>query len=492
MGELTAFGFERDNRTDIISKLSVKFRNKFGNDILLTDDSVAGMLLAIMAEGRLEVEKLAEDVYYSRTLNGAEGVYLDDALSFYNFPRLGKIAGSGDVQVNYDAATTASSAEIDDTYSFSADNGVTYVPTSTVVLSQSVVGFYVDASTLPVGSYEFNITNTETLEVVTESFSISSATTPDYEAFCDDIVGFFLANTTDNANSVYRLGTEVYIGYNNVQSFTGISESTFFRTVPKIGELWSEVSVEATEKGFNELEAGGISDITPTFTGYIASTNVIDFYAGAENETDTEYRARFVRTRGSFPAATREGLLDELRLLDGVEDVVIYDNPSLIDTTEADALTFNTVVKGGSNQSIAKTIYDNKPVNSLTSGTVSIPVDTSDNDVESISFSKASAYPADMRITYRLGNTTPLSASERQAVTDNINNLLNEVNIGDTIYNTQIVSAVLSALKANRLISVTVEIKRSIEPEESYGVDDIRPLYFEYVEVGELEFNRII
>lgn len=492
MAELTEFGFERDNRTDIISKLSVKFRNKFGNDILLTDDSVAGMLLAIMAEGRLEVEKLAEDVYYSRTLNGAEGVYLDDALSFYNFPRLGKIASSGNAQVNYSASTTGSSTQIDDTFTFAAENGLSYVPTSTVILSQNVIGFYLDASTLPVGSYEFNITNTETLEVITESFSISAATTVEYEAFCDELVTFWLTNTTDNTNSIYRTGTELYVGYNQLQSFTGITESTFFRSVPRVGELWSDIPVEATEVGFNELEAGGITGLTPTFTGYLDATNAIDFFPGADNETDTEYRSRFEASRGSFPSSTREGMLDAIRAVDSVEDVIIYDNPSLLDTTEADALTFNTVVKGGNNLEIAQTIYDNKPVNTLTSGIVTIPIDTSDGDTESISFSKASAYLADIKITYRLGNTTPLSATEQQAVSDNIDALLSDVSIGDIIYNTQIVSSVLSALKANRLISVTVEVKRSIEPDASYGVDDIEPLYFEYVEVNNLTFNRII
>lgn len=492
MGELTEFGFERDNRTDIISKLGVKFRNKFGNDILLTDDSVAGLLLAIMAEGRLEVEKLAEDVYYSRTLNGAEGVYLDDALSYYNFPRLGKIAGSGGVQINYTASTTASSQEVNDTYTFAANNGVSYSPTDSLILSQAVVGFYLDASTLPVGSYELSITNTETLEVVTESFSISSATTVEYESFADDVVNFWITNTSDNAASINRVGTEVYVGYNSVQSFTGITEPTFFRTQPRIGELWSEVEVTANEVGFNPLEVGGITGMNPTFTGFLDAVNVIDFYEGADNETDAEYRARFEATRGSFPAATREGLLDALREIEGVEDVVIYDNPSLVDTTEADALTFNSVVKGGSNADIAQVIYENKPVNTLTSGTVTIPVDTSDNDVESISFTKAAVYEADFRITYRLGNNTPLSSTERQAVTDNINALLSDVSIGDTVYNTQIVSSVLSALKANRLISVTVEVKRSIEPEASYGVQDITPLYFEYVEVNDLIFNRVI
>lgn len=492
MGKLTEFGFERDNRTDIIGKLSAKFRNKFGNDILLTDDSVAGLLLAVMAEGRLEVEKLAEDVYYSRTLNGAEGVYLDDALSYYNFPRRGKIAGSGDVHINYTASTTASSQEVDSNYVFSAENGVNYSPTDSTILSQVVSGFYLDASTLPLGNYQFSITNTVTLEVVTETFSISTASTAEYESFCTDLVNFWLDNTSDNTGSVYRSGTELYVGYNSNQSFTGVTEPTFFRSQPGVGELWSQIFIEASEKGFNELEAGGITGMTPSFTGFLDVVNVIDFYPGAENETDAEYRARFVESRGSFPSATREGMLDALREITGVEDVVIYDNPSLTDITEADALTFNTVVRGGSNQDIAKTIYQNKPVNTLTSGTITIPVDTSDNDVESISFSKASVYGADIRITYKLGNTTPLSSTERQAVQDNINALMLDVNIGDTVYNTQIVSSILSALKTNRLISVTVEVKRSIEPDESYGVDDIEPLYFEYVEVDDLVFNRII
>jgi uncharacterized phage protein gp47/JayE len=218
----------------------------------------------------------------------------------------------------------------------------------------------------------------------------------------------------------------------------------------------------------------------------------LDFYAGAENETDAEYRARFEESRGTFPSETREGLLDEIRKLSGVEAVRIYDNPSLTDTAQADSLTFNTVVRGGSNQEIAQTIYDNKPINTLTSGTVTIPVDTSDGDVEPISFSKASSYAADIRISYRLSNNTPLSSLERESVTSGINELLNELLIGDIVYNTQIVSSILSSLKANRFTSITVEVKRDIEPVESFGVDDINPLFSEYVELNDLIFNRIV
>lgn len=492
MARLTEYGFERDNRTDIINKLSIKFKEKFGNDILLTDDSVAGQLLAIMAEGRLEAEKLAEDVYYTRTFNGAEGIYLDDALSYYNFPRRGRVAGSGDVQINYTASTTASNQTVDGTYTIAADNGITYSPNQSVILSQQVVGFYVDASTLGAGSYEFSITNTETLEVITESFSISAATTVEYENFAQNIVDFWLDNTSNNSTFISRVGTEVYVGYDSTQTFSGVTEATFFRSVPRIGQLWSIVPVTANTAGFNELEQGGVSSLSPAFTGFLDITNVVEFFAGAENESDAEYRARFEATRGDFPKGTREALLDDLLELDGVDVVRIYDNPSLTDISEASALTFNTVVKGGSNTEIAQTIYQGKPVNTRTSGTITIPVDTSDNDVEAISFTKASAYVADVRLTYKLGNNTPLSALEQFAVQASIESLFSEVLLGDTIYNTQMISAVLSPLKANRLISVTVEVKRDIEPDESYGADDINPLFYEYVELNNIIFNRVI
>lgn len=492
MAKLTSFGFERDNRTDIINKLSLKFKEKFGNDFLLTDDSLGGILLAIMAEGRLESEKLAEDVYYSRTFNGAEGIYLDDALSYYNFKRRGKIAGSGDVQINYTNSTTASSQTVDSTYTVATENGVTYSPDDSVILSQQVVGFYVDASTLSVGSYELSITNTETLEVVTESFSISTATTIEYENFAQSVIDFFLDNTSNNASFITRIGTEAYIGYNATQSFVAITEPTFFRTVPRIGELWSNVPVTANEVGFNELEQGGVTGLSPFFTGYLDATNTVDFYAGAENETDAEYRSRFEASRGEFPTGTRESLLDDLRELDGVSTVRIYDNPSLTDISEASAFTFNTVVQGGSNAEIAQTIYDGKPVNTLTSGTITIPVDTSDGDVEAISFTKASSYPADIKITYRLGNSTPLSSIEQNLVRESIETLFSDLLLGDVVYNTQLVSAVLSPLKANRLTSIVVETKRDIESDGSYGEDDINPLYYEFVELNNTIFNRII
>ena len=490
MAELTAYGLERDNRTQIINKLSSLFRDYFGNDLLLTNDSIAGMFVSLLAELKLEGEKLAEDIYYSRTLNGAEGIYLDDLLGRYGFTRRGKLPGSGAVQIHYDYVTTPSNRQFNQGDEVSAENSITYESDDNYVFVQNIVGQRLDASGITPGTYNVSIRNTSTEEVVVQQVTLTGPSVSERQQFVQDLASVWLTNTTDNINFVQVIDQILYVGYNSALSFVSITEPTYFEMSPKVGELWTQVEVTAQTEGYYELPQGGVTGISPTFTGFIEATNVDEFYPGAENESDAEYRARFVATRGTFPSSTREGMLDEIRDLDGVESVRIYDNPTLTDMVSAPALTFNTVVRGGSNQDIAQTIYDNKPINVNTSGSTSISINTSDGDVEIINFTKAEPYLADVRLNYRLNSTSPLTAAERSLIENNIINLFEAVRMGDTIYNTQLISAVLSSLPANRLTTITVEVKRSIEPEGSYSQSDIETLFSEYVTLNSLTFNR--
>src|SRR5690554_6563543 len=126
MAQITEFGFERDNRTDITAKFNNSFRNKFGANLLLTDDSIAGLLRSLVVERSLEYEKLLEDVYYSRTLNGAVGIALDDAASYFGFSRRGPQPSSRLAHIEFVDNGTNLGTDIAAGSTFSASNGVTY------------------------------------------------------------------------------------------------------------------------------------------------------------------------------------------------------------------------------------------------------------------------------------------------------------------------------------------------------------------------------
>ena len=173
MAQLTEFGFERDNRTDVTTRLNNSFRNKFGANLLLTDDSIAGLLRSVIVERSLEFEKLLEDVYYSRTLNGAEGIALDDAASYFGFIRRGPQPSSGVAHIEFVDNGTNLGTNVVTTNTFAASNGLTYAVQSGGTLNTNITGAVIDVNQLSPGDYEFFITNTVNGGVSSDTFTLA-------------------------------------------------------------------------------------------------------------------------------------------------------------------------------------------------------------------------------------------------------------------------------------------------------------------------------
>lgn len=495
MAELTTAGFERRNRTEIISDVTDLFKAQFGTNIATSDDSVFGQFIATISELVLEQEKLQEEVYYAQTKNGAEGIYLDDLFSKFGVYRQGKTAGTGTVHVRYDA-TTSDSTLIADTATFSASNGITYNVTADTLLKNKVTGSLIASADITGLTYTAALVNTTTGDTENFSHTLPDLTDPSKLLFLNDFKDFILNNTTDNASLVFVDSGEValYVGYNASKQFVGLTEAIVFDVQPNVGKQYSSVEVEANTVGVNELPIGGVIALTPTFAGYLSSTNISAFFAGTNVETDAAFRIRFENEILASSVGTRDGVVQAVLDIAGVEQVRIYDNPTDVDVTEAAKFTFHTVVNGGTDSVIAQAIYDNKPINVGTSGTTSVSVDTLDGDIEVINFSKAVTNDYNVKLSYKTVGNVPLSTSERALVSTNLVSIFDQFSIGGVVYNTQLVSAFLSALPFSRILTVTVETKLTSAGDGSYTTADITLPFNEVADLAseDIVFNRVV
>jgi len=493
MAELTDFGFERQNRTDITNRLNTSFRNKFGANLLLTDDAIAGLIRSLMAERELEWEKLLEDVYYSRTLNGAEGIALDDAASYFGIIRQGKQAGSGEAHIEFldNGANLGTAVTTSDT--FTGSNGLTYQVTSGGTLNTHITGAVIDVNALTVGDYTFFITNTINGLVEESKITLSGTSNGDLLDFADSLTLFITRSTEGNDSSILYADGILYIGYASSEVYIGLAQPVYFESVdlPSGFTYWSGFDVIATVTGYNPLPADGISSFINTFPGYVSATNPTDFGPGAENETDAEFRIRIQTRELNTPAGTRDSVAMAVSKLSNVISYRIYDNPTPVDRVEADALSFNTVVRGGSNTAVAKAIYDNKPINVNTSGITVVAISTADGQTENIFFTEASEAPYSMKVVYRVNNTSPLSSLEQASIRDSVQGLLTSQPLGLGVSNSQLASAVLVALPAGRLLSVQVLLKRPSDGPTEYSEIDISAGFDQFVSIEDFEFERM-
>lgn len=492
MAQLTEFGFERDNRTDITQRVNNSFRNKFGANLLLTDDSIAGLLRSVISERSLEFEKLLEDVYYSRTLNGAEGIALDDSASYFGFIRRGPQPSSGVAHIEFVDNGTNLGTLVQTTNTFTASNGLTYAVVSGGALNSNITGAIIDVNQLTAGNYEFFITNTIDGTVSNQVITLGGTDPVSIDSFAVSLVSFVTTNTEGNASSVFEEAGIVYIGYGSSTEFIGLAQPVYFEStdLPTGFTFWSGYDVSATVSGFNPLAVDGINGFSNEFAGYQSATNTTDFNPGAENETDAEFRLRIQTEELRTPAGTRDAISDAISDVDNVISFRLYDNPTPTDRVEADALSFNVAVRGGTNTSIAQAIYDNKPINVQTSGDTVVAVATADGQTENIFFTQAKESAFDLKIGYVANNTTPLNSLEIKNVEDSINNLLSSRALGLGVSNPQLASAVLVGLPAGRLLSVVVQVKRPAEGVDAFSQRDLEVSFDQYAEISTFTYER--
>lgn len=495
MAEITSYGFERETYDEVLERVKNMFRQDMGVEAQLGDDNPLGQIAAILAKLQNDNNRLAEAVWSSQRLDGAEGIYLDDIFSKNGVYRRGKQAGTGVVYLELDS-TAPNNTTISGSTQFTASNGKVYEIDESSLLTTSVVAFKLSVDDISSGSY--SVVLVSTINGETQNFTFTNdGTEASKLLMLDAMASMFLTYTDGNIDRVFVDTTEktLYVGFYVVsKQLVGLSEQTEFQITPVVGHKWCSVGVTSTTSGFYPLAADGIEEMTPTFTGFVEATNVFPFYSGSEVETDAEYRNRYFSEIQAIGASTRDGVVSNVFRVGGVEKVTIYDNPTALNRDDADALSFHVVVLGGSTAEISQAIYKSKPINTQTSGSTSYTVNTADGGTETIRHSKAVQVNVDVRVDYRTTDRIPLSNLERSAILAGLQDFFDLIKIGEKLYNTQLVFVALNSASRNRIVSINVNTKRSSEPDSLFITADQTPDFTELfvLRPGGVSFNQLV
>lgn len=472
---LTDAGFVIPTFDDILDNYLTSLKDTFGSDTATSQDTVFGQLFRIIAYTDYTLWEGLQGVYNTQTLNGAEGIYLDEIFSKRGFYRKAASAGSGYayVKTNNKALWTATVGT--DTY-FTADNDLTYYVTTETMLNSRIGAYYLTKAmaTAVATSVTFYVQN------VTDGGLNSLTLTTNSSTFTSDLAAFIKSNVSKADQSlVTSVGNILYVGYQQgeYEQPIGLSTPVKLYASASMGTKWSLIPVECSTVGYNPVGKEGITGISSTFTGYLDTGNFAEFSSGADVETDAQFRSRFNDNQDEANAATRPSIIKALLDLDGVTKVKIYDNPTLYDQTYAPACTFHTIVFGGVAAEIAETIYKKKPINTLTYGTSSVTITTEDGGTEIIKFSPGADATYSVRLVYETASGKTLSTSERQNIQTALENLQAYFEIGSSVTNDQIKGVVYSALSFGRLTSLRVYVKLNTEDDSNYSESDIVPGY---------------
>lgn len=488
---LTGSGFNLPPMSDLVEETKKTFKSAFGEDFNTESNSVADKLIQIFNEREYQLWLLMGSVYYAQTMQGAEGIYLDDLLGKRGIYRLGKTRSTGTVAMEIDASVpynmlyTADSYVIDNDYELAVD----------VQVAGNIIAQVIKGTDLSVGNYRFQIENTTDQSVKTLSLSLSATFGQPLITFFGQIKDFIVDNTIlSNQDRIIIDSTEgsLYIGYDVNKDLIGLSSRVDFRTNPSVGTRTISMDVRAIDPGFLSRDIHSVRGINPVPAGFVDMDNLSAFIDGSEVESDNEYRIRAAMLVNDGKA-TRPAILSALlNKVEGIEKVRIFNNNT--DKTNSYGIPpyrFMVVCYGGSTAAISQVLYDTEALSNNTYGDTFYDITTEDDQVERIWHTKARARELDVRVRYR---GRPLSVNEETAIANALTTAVNGAMIAGTLYNVQLVGTVLSSTTPSRFTQVFVDIKTKGQPDSAYVNTDVTASTTEVftLEPEDVSFSQIV
>jgi len=488
---LTGSGFNLPPMDDLVEETKKTFKSAFGEDFNTESNSVADKMIQIFNEREYQLWLLMGSVYYSQTMQGAEGIFLDDLFGKQGIYRLGKTKSTGSVimtlddTVPYNAVYSAGTYTIDTDYQLSTD----------VQVAGNIIAQKILSTDLKPGGYRFQIQNIADQSVKTLNLTLLSTSGTSLSTFYGQIKDFIVDNTIEsNRDRIIIDSTEgaLYIGYDSSKKIIGLSSRVDFRTNPLIGEKTIVMDAKAIQAGVLSRDAHSVRTISPTPEGFVDMDNLSDFIAGADVESDNEYRIRATVSM-SDGKATRPAIVSALlNRVEGIEKVRIFNNNT--DKTNGLGIPpyrFMVVCYGGGTAEISQVLYDFIAMSNNTYGSTFYDITTEDDQIERIWHTKAVARNLEVRVRYR---GRPLSVTEETAITDALVTSINGAMIAGTLYNVRLVGTVMSSTSPDRFTQVYVDIKNKGEPDDDYLNTDISadPTQVFIVEPEDITFSQIV
>lgn len=450
---VTPEGFKAKHLTDIMSELATSLNNELGIDINSSPDSVAKILTNIYALALSEEWALPQALQSMFDIDKAEGKHLDDLVGYQGIRRLSASPTTGNIYITADRSFVLT---IDS--SFRDNSGNQFVNPEEIAISQSNC----------VGTTLSTPTNTAvgvTLEVNINGILYIQTITTTAELAVSLLVQDINNNTTNNCTASYEVdGSDVLISL----------DATDDKTANNISGIANLTTVNITCFGrINNVVDGPISVAANTVTtpppiSFIESvTNRYALTTGRSEETDEELRARHLETLRTAGGATVEAIIADLLDVAGVSSVDILENTTL--TTDAQGIpgkAFEVIIKGGSEQDIANSLWLSKPAGIETHGETTVEVINSQGDPVYVSFSRPIQRYIHANVTYSeySEEAGELPSDAEDQMRNIIVNYGNALDVGEDVIPQRFASQIFQNIGG--LATVDIEVGATTSPDD--------------------------
>lgn len=483
MGKVTQYGYERKTLTSILTSMKERLRSKLGNDWTVETGSIEDQFISVFAEELDQSEQGVEGVVAAQTIEGAEGIFLDDVLSQRGVFRKGRTAGGGSVILFSDYRTVAINSTISAApINITALNNITYKLENDVTVETFMSCYKLPATHLVVGTeYTFQCYNTNSISTSTFTWQVLSDS--DRDKMLQSLSVFFNDNISNQPYQTYYDGNQrtLFCGFdpNGGLPLPFEDGSLYVRPIPYCGLIGTKVMIKATVVGFNPLSANGLVNLTPAYTGYNSIVNYTDLNSGTEVQTDVEYLYSASSIENDSVAGTPNSLKGGLLSIEGVIDAEVYENPTqnyIYDVSNnkvCDPYKYHIVVLGGKDDEIAQVIYDKGYGNTQQNGNVVVNARNYKDQSVAVRFSRCGYFNIAVDIKYKSKDNTPLNDTEKAMISKLLSETVASFAIGDIVSVNMLQAITYQAASFSRLKQVVLSIKDLTAVGSSFTTQDL-------------------
>ncbi len=468
---VTATGFKRKTLQEIRSEIETGFKEVFGPDFETSVDSPNGLLISQMALPLSKVWELAQEIFISRDPDEATGIALDFNAALNGLFR--KTAEACKVEAllfTEDATATipagSQAMRTRGNLLFDLDEDVSIDRTSCEKL------LIVDDGSQAATNYVFNFT------FGTVTLNNQNPLVTNLDALASAIYG--AGGKYEYLSSDHSEGLLVYVENGNV-GITGNLPDDFIIYAGTTGNFTAEST------GAQTCEVGELNDIPRSVSGFDKVYNKKAGVAGTDTETDNQLRirrqqsAQAIKSTATDPAIAAHLLAE----VDGVTAAVVVSNREFTEDSEGrPGKCFETMVVGGSDEDVARKIWENMPSGIKPWGNTEVQITDENGDGQIIAFSRPQAKFLWVKVTYKLYNEEifPGEDSLKAAI---LKWAESEYNMGQDVIPDRVYSALYPPyINGVGQASIEVAVTDSAAGTPSYGTSVIPISRFEYANLA--------
>lgn len=464
-----------------------------GDTVDVSENTVLGRMIGVAANGRYDMWEALQYVHDSFNPNTASGIALDNLVAIGGLQRYQAqptsipvlLAGRSNLTLNTDFRVSSSFNK----ESYRLPKPVTFNRFGVVTVLLEPLG-------VDVGSeYSFTV-NFDGQNDITVSYT---SETDDVYDFCDSLSLAIEAQLPNLVTaSVVPLGGVVSVGMTTrdfympftISALENFSVTHTGKIVQMLAENFGDIEQPArTIDTVQNYDSSSYDIIVPFVTNIAAGTK------GRLAESDEELRERFRNSKFKKASNILDSLIDAIKAIEGVEDVMVYENDQDVAVNGIPPHSFMAVIMGGEESVIAKTIWNKKPLGIQSHGDTSVTIFDSQGLTKVIKYQKPET--VDISVTVTVTKIAPMASAAEAIIRQNIVDFAEGLyRIGDDVIYSRFYTPV-NKVQGHYVNSLTIGVVPSgFDDTEQAGWGDWEStsnISIDYLEVARLkpEFIRV-